>query len=760
MVLPAALLCLTVQASSPAVSLRIEVRDAWSGEPVAGALVELADVPRRAFTAADGRVTFGTLAPGPYHVAVRRIGYHPRALHALLGSSGLDLAVVMTAHPVFLAGRRVESVRRLMFGDVVRGDSVHLADRVVTAGALRNNPLLSEPDALLAVAGGHASTRPESPGGLIVLGGASDQVAYLVDGIPVFNPYHTGAVSGGLNPDALQAVGLHVSPRPAADFDALGGVFAGHTRPGAGRTAGSGGLSTSQSRLTIDLPLPTSGGLPADPGMPGGLLLSGRMLFPGLVLPKGEPSEIDADGSDGIAKLAVPVAGGLLQLLAVGLQGSVTAARSELTAADGGPAGRHELEWGSRSQGLMWAGSTRAWQSAARLWRASTSTNVRWLADSGATTVRSSFAEVGGLAQVVRADTAGEWILSARLQMRRSVFERQAGSIHAPLAARQPATLASSHVARRQRVGERIDISLGGVVSGYGDGWRGAPYVDVRFVASDRLSIAVSGARRFQFVQTLRNPESIVANILPVELLVNAGGAMPVARSDMAMLAAEIRPAAGSTILVRGWSRRLSGLALPAAGGDDLAAHSISAGHGRARGFSIDATLAGARFGALASYAVQRVRASVGDTSWTPEAGVTHQLVAGARLFVDPTTSVAVSLAGAAGGRGTPWAGALEWEACNLRDRACEFAGGPFVRDGALGTLALPAYLRFDLGFRKHWHVPIGGRDAQLGAYGTWSNLLGRDNVLTFVNDPGSGKRRVIGMRPAAPLVLGLDWIF
>ena len=106
MVLPAALLCLTVQASSPAVSLRIEVRDAWSGEPVAGALVELADVPRRAFTAADGRVTFGTLAPGPYHVAVRRIGYHPRALHALLGSSGLDLAVVMTAHPVFLAGRR------------------------------------------------------------------------------------------------------------------------------------------------------------------------------------------------------------------------------------------------------------------------------------------------------------------------------------------------------------------------------------------------------------------------------------------------------------------------------------------------------------------------------------------------------------------------------------------------------------------------------------------------------------------------------
>jgi hypothetical protein len=42
--------------------------------------------------------------------------------------------------------------------------------------------------------------------------------------------------------------------------------------------------------------------------------------------------------------------------------------------------------------------------------------------------------------------------------------------------------------------------------------------------------------------------------------------------------------------------------------------------------------------------------------------------------------------------------------------------------------------------------------------FGTYSNLLGRRNVLTYAQDPATGQRVGIELRPAAALVVGLDW--
>jgi hypothetical protein len=125
-----------------------------------------------------------------------------------------------------------------------------------------------------------------------------------------------------------------------------------------------------------------------------------------------------------------------------------------------------------------------------------------------------------------------------------------------------------------------------------------------------------------------------------------------------------------------------------------------------------------------------------------------------------PFSTSAVSLGGASalGVRVTAIPGAFEWESCNLRDQGCELGGSPHYGDAPLGATRLPDYARLDLGVRQHWHARLLGRDGLLALFATYSNLLGRRNLLTYSLDPDTGERVGVELRPAAVLVLGLDW--
>ena len=279
--------------------------------------------------------------------------------------------------------------------------------------------------------------------------------------------------------------------------------------------------------------------------------------------------------------------------------------------------------------------------------------------------------------------------------------------------------------------------------------------------AGARLTMAASVIRRMQFTQSLRNTESVVANVFPADLSVAAVGPVPVARSDQAMGVVAWRVAPSGVLTARLWTRRLSGLALPAIGtGAPFADSVVPVGSGRADGLSLDASMSGARWGFVAAYAAQRLRTVASDTTWQPEFGTAHTVDAGVVFFPGPSASIRLGVSGAAGRRATGFAGAFEWEACNLLDRGCEFAGGPLRRDGAPGAIALPAYARVDIGARKHWHVTSGGRDVQMAVYATWSNLFDRRNVLTYTKDGVTSVRHVVPMRPGSPLVIGFDWRF
>jgi len=288
-----------------------------------------------------------------------------------------------------------------------------------------------------------------------------------------------------------------------------------------------------------------------------------------------------------------------------------------------------------------------------------------------------------------------------------------------------------------------------------------SPQARISWAPVRELVISGSYVRSHQFAQSLRNSESVVDNIFPADVYVGVGSsAIPVARSDLGVLAAEYHPVAGVRLSGQVYLRELNDLLLVATRtGEPFATSTLATGSGVARGFSLDAAVSGSRYGLIASYGWQRLRLNDGHSSYVPNYGAVQTFEAGVILFPSATSSIRLGATGAIGRRVTPLDSSVEWEACNLLDQGCEFGGSPQTED-ALGATKLPAYARLDLGVRRHWHLRLVGRDVMLAAYGTLTNLLGRSNVLTTATDPATGRRTPIEMRPRAPLVVGLDWRF
>ncbi|MGH7717855.1 MAG: carboxypeptidase regulatory-like domain-containing protein, partial [Gemmatimonadaceae bacterium] len=322
------------------------VREAGTGEPLAGAVVSLADLNRATSTGADGRYVLRQVPAGPQHLTIRLIGHAPRTLHALVPAHGeLEINVALDRTPVQLT--TVEVAPRVIVRGVDSAGGAWFPDRSAPIAAIRNHPLLAEPDALQALGGGEVVMRAESPSGVHVRGGASDHTAYLLDGIPVFSPYHSAGVFSAWNPDALHGVHLSSSAPSPAYPDALSGVVEAVTRtPGAYATA-QGSVSSTQARITVDGPLGVGG---------AGYLLSLRSAFPGSLYPSGEPSYLRGEAGDWLAKLELSALGGRLRLLGFesGNEVNTAAATSGDAGAGGVPVARNTFEWHGRSLGVEW----------------------------------------------------------------------------------------------------------------------------------------------------------------------------------------------------------------------------------------------------------------------------------------------------------------------------------------------------------------------------------------------------------------------
>ena len=728
------------------------VLDAETAQPIAGAAVTLCDLDRAAATDETGGYVLRHVPAGDHELNVHFIGFAERSLHVLVPQNGqLQIDVWLLPQPV-----RIETVdvrAPVLVRGLDIGPSTAFPDREISAAAMRNDPQLAEPDPFEALGGGEVSLRPESPSGVNIRGGASDQTAYLLDGIPIFNPYHSGGLSSGWNPDALSKLRL-ASAAPAYP-NTLSGAIEAVTREPEDHVHAQGSVSTTQSRITSDGPLGGTG---------AGYLVSLRSGLPDGIAPKTEPTYLRGETGDWLAKLEAPVLGGRIQLLGYGNENDLnTAATVPPEDAAVQDPRRNTFEWTSRSLGAQWK---RVFSSTAvRVlgWRADTDAGSAWASHAGPVDMAAARRDKGLLLAVqhntARTVTLGE----LRVEQSRTSYRILPDSTSGPSWALAGNTPVATAVARHGRaIGRRIELNVGAALAATGSAQHVGPSAQLVWNASNRVRLSGSYAEAHQFAQSLRNAESVVGNVFPVEIYMGAGApGVPVARSRLGVIAGSYRPREGLRFGTQAYERRADGLLLVAPSeGEPFAMGAFTVGSGTSRGVSADAALSAKRYGIVASYGLQHVSLTYGSSSYVPESGATQLAQCGVIAFPNATTSIRLGLTAAMGRRATAIAGGFEWEANNILDRGSEFGGSPYYGGEALGGTALPTYYRLDLGVRKQWHVGVVGRDATVALFGTATNILGRKNILTYVRDPSTGNLSGVEMRPRAPLVLGLDWEF
>lgn len=746
-VLDAFSILLAAQASQATVAGT--VRDEETGEPLPGAIVALPDLDRVAATDGGGRYLLLDVPPGPQHITVRFIGHAQLALHALVPPGGpLEINVFLKAEPVRL--HTIEVRPSVPLRGLEGGDSADLSDRSSSIAAVRNNPMLAEPDVLQALEGGSVVLQLESPNGVHIRGGASDQTAYLLDGIPVLSPYHAAGQFSAWNPDALAAVHLFSSAPLQGYPGALSGTVAATTRAPGERFGLQGSLSTTQARLTMDGQIGRKG---------PGYLLSVRSRVPAIPAGKHDPSYLEAESGDMLGKLEVQAAGGQLRLLAYNSGNEIeAAARVDGSTQLSRP---NAFDWHSRSFGAEWSGSLSGAGVKLTGWSSSGDAGAGWAGNTGPTGLTYARHDLGLLGTVELGSDRAPTLVGVRMHRSRTDYRAEPDSV-APWTVRANTPSAAGFAQHTRDLDRRVSLTLGASLGATRAGSHLGPSAQIRWKPPGRLTFSGSYARVHQLSQSLRNPQSVVSNVFPVDLFIGTGApGVPAARTDQAVLSAEYVPFGGGRLALEAYARATEGLLLvaPASGGP-FATGAFEIGSGRSTGVSVDAAVSGAHYGLIGSYGLQRTRLRYDQSRYVPDHGTTHLLHGGLIVFPTATTSIRLGATGALGRRTTPITGGLEWEACNLLDQGCEFAGSPEYGAGSIGSTALPAYMRVDLGVRKHWHFQLGGRDAMVALFATVTNLLNRKNILTYTDNPATGERAPIEMRPLAPLVVGLDWRF
>jgi hypothetical protein len=725
------------------------VRDGDTGLPLAGAVVTLPDLERMTVTGSDGRYALHKVPSGPQHLSVRMIGYAARSLHALVPPEGrLELDVSLRAEPTRL---RIVEVRAAI---PVRGlddaDSTTFPDRGISMAAAANHPLLSETDALQALAGGEVVVRPESPSGVHLRGGASDHTGYVLDGIPVFSPYHAAGVFGAWNPDALSGVSISSAVPSLANPHSLSGAIVGATRAPGDRLRAQGGASTTHARITLDGPIGAT---------TAGYLLSIRSGFPGAFAPRDEASYLQGELGDFIAKLEAPLLGGQARFLDYQSENELHASSVvQPDSASNAPVNLNTFGWSSHSTGVAWSRKYETTSVRFLGWRAFGDAASTWAGGSGVE-LSSRRRDWGMMATLEHAT------MLAGIRFEQIATSYRVASMSAAerlLAASARTSLVSMFGQRAIPLREGLHAEVGASIAASRSGWYPGPRARLVWEASDNVTMSASYVRTHQFAQSLRNAESVVGNVFPADLYIGSSpDGAPVARSDHAIVGAEYKPSAALRIGVQMYARAFEGVILvaPRATGP-FATTTFTSGSGRSRGASVEAAMSEARYGLIGSYGWHRVRLRHGDSTYAPDYATTHLIDGGIVLFPTMTTSLRLGASAGMGRRTSVVAGELEWESCNLLDQGCEFGGSPHNEGGPPAGRELPPYVRVDLGIRQHWHLHLGGRDVMVALFGTVTNIFGRQNALTYLRDPSTGEIVEVGMRPLAPLVLGLDWRF
>ncbi len=231
------------------------VRDA-DGRPLRGVAV-MASLPdggarlAAATTDETGYFRIQPLPEGAVELRFLAIGYEALELRADVPPEGrVRLEVTLATRAVVLAGVQVEGERsraRARF-ETESGITV----RELAGEDIRALPGLAEADPVRAIEILPGVVAPtDVSASFHVRGGSSDQNLVLLDGFPIFNPFHLGGIFSVFNADMVERVELASGGFPAAYGGRVSSVLSIESDPGDGELSVEGGVSLLAARVTV-----------------------------------------------------------------------------------------------------------------------------------------------------------------------------------------------------------------------------------------------------------------------------------------------------------------------------------------------------------------------------------------------------------------------------------------------------------------------------------------------------------------------------
>ncbi len=255
------------------------VTDAETGTVLPGAHIYLTGLQVGTTTNRAGYFVFPALPPGEYAARISFLGYAPVDTALTAGRTTLRISLEPT--PLEADGLLVE-------GDLSRDERRRMPGMLsVELDQLNQMPSLGEQDlfqALRWTPGIRKSSLVN--GGLSVRGGQPDQNLYLLDGAPIYHPWHAFSLVSTFQTGTLQSTNLYRSAFPAEHGGRLSAVLDAQMKDGnRSQPRAVAALSLISGRFRIESPVTPS----------VSFMLSGRRSYLDKLIGREHPVE-DATG--------------------------------------------------------------------------------------------------------------------------------------------------------------------------------------------------------------------------------------------------------------------------------------------------------------------------------------------------------------------------------------------------------------------------------------------------------------------------------
>jgi hypothetical protein len=753
------LFALLLSLSSATVSadpvIRGIVRSGLDGHPVAGVQVEVVDVSLTTRTDSLGTYSFNGLPVGSHALRFSAPKYTTMVAAVLLAEDVFQLDVMLTPAPIEL-----ENVKILASTDLVGGTRVltESGSWTATHDALEKSSLLREPDALRILgATPQVQLAPEAPATVHVRGGSADQNLMLVDGVPVYNAIHSGEVFSAFNPDMIASVRLHGGVPSAKYGGRLSSIVEVETRAPSPVVETRGAFSPTSARVTLDVPLRSPN---------GGISLGVRHSYSGLFGSRGRSNP--PRWADFLGRASLTARGNDLELLlfSSGDRLSFGSAASSGTGT-AQPVVPTQFSWSTITSALIWRRGVGTSNAEIRLWNTEARAGFQWPAGTGGARLASNARTSGATTSLSRIDGRGITTASASIEhlptsyvLSEDVPPAAPPVFPQPLRVSSSPSVASLAIERKQVFGRRWTLSSGMRASATEtDHIRWEPRLSLGLAPSEGVALSIGYARSHQYVQSLRNEESLLDAIIGIDLPVATGGTgVPVATGDEVVGIGSFLLGSRTRVTINGYSRWADGLVLVAPVSiRPFATQSFAPGEGRAWGGGLAVEGIAGPLTWSGIYAFSQARRAAFSRSYRPSFAPTHSASLSGSLLVGRSTRLRTSLWAAKGRPTTPVSGGFGWEWQGSISRARKVSGLPLNATDVIASQQLPLYFRVDAGARHEFALQSLG--AHFVAFANVDNVLDRRNTIGYTTDAGNSNQKALRMMPLSA-TFGLEWRF